>query len=180
MRSLKRAGLLIGSVFLLLQLSGCEQSVGSILHFFEQGTNVGLQRCLHKNMNQGLSEETVKRVCIAKHEKTILPKIEGKAEYHAIDDETMTFEAWLRNESNNFVVTGVTLSITHEDNVGKDGKRIAEVVQLRNLWIEPGSTLVNLVSDLKFHPKKDRLKAGEKFLYTWEITRTKGLSIQLQ
>ena len=129
--------LLISIVFLLPVLVACEKASDLFEDYLNKGTNIGYMRCLEKNKDQGIGNNTVEALCKKKHEKSIYAKLEGKAGYYWEYGTLCKFQGYLENKSKDFIITFVEISVNHQDNKDNKGNIITEKLELENLWIEP-------------------------------------------
>ena len=180
MKVMKWLGLPLAVCLLVLSLVACDRLATKVENLAAAGTTLGYSRCINNNRGQGLSQNLVTILCQREHVRTISAQVHGKAGYEPTLTDAMSFGGWIENKSADYVITGITLSISHEDNVDKDGKLIKEILRVDDMWVEPGTMTHLNVTDIKFHPKKDRLRVGEKTLYSWMIDEVRGLQIRLQ
>ncbi|MFC1505199.1 hypothetical protein ACFL5W_01650 [Thermodesulfobacteriota bacterium] len=165
-------------VFILIipMLIGCDRVYDKANEFINHGTNLGFKICVDQNEEVGLEKDVVRNLCLKKHQKLINPKIDGGASYNC-KYGICEFKVWLKNNSDNVVITSLKLDIKHKDNKDKNGNIIAETILIDNLWIEPNSSDAFSSYELKFQPKPDRI---ENSMFSWNITQVKGLKIRLK
>ena len=165
------------AVFLLCLtwiLIGCNDATDFIWGQINKGTMKAFDKCIAQ-ASESLSEKTIMRICTKKHSSQVDIETIGKAMYFYSDQG---FTGIMINKSDDYVLTGMTINIQHEDNKDSNGKVITEKCKIDGIWIEPNDEGVFSCKDLIFTPSKDRSynKLGEKVL-TWWGSNTFGIKV---
>lgn len=177
MRSLPR---LVPLLIAAASLIGCDAAVDEFNKVRNQGTTLGYHNCLQENEGLSISKSSVVSLCRSKHEGRHRVTIGGTAGYHCDDGYGCWFGGYIKNESKDVVVTELKISVMHEDNKDSSGKPQVEVLDFKNLWIEPGFTEKIEIGGLEFQPEKDRLFSGKTYFYQWQATETRGIKVKLK
>jgi hypothetical protein len=144
-----------------LLLSGCD---GDWNETWNAGTSKGLALCLSKGEKQNLSTETVRRHCLAKHQRPVKETLDGHARYVG-----GTFQGSLTNIGNDVIVTEYTVILKH----AKSDKIDTAVFSQRLLEPQRGDTFE--ISKLSFFPMEDSELNKERF--SWQTKDVKGVKI---
>jgi hypothetical protein len=165
-------------LFLVITLSvaGCDivTDVGSKVS--KGGSLKNYDACIAKSTS--LSKRTTKRYCKKKHSRVINITTSGLAGYQ-IFASGRAFTGSITNESEKYILTGITINIKHKDNKDGEGKHITETCKVEDLWIEPKRSGRFECIPLKFNPRDDRLDNDKEKLWDWRRSETVGIRIDL-
>ena len=164
------------AVFLLCLtwiLIGCNDVTDFIWGQINPGRLTAFDKCIAQ-ASESLSEKTSRRICTKKYSRQVHIEATGRADY-LFEGK---FSGTMINKSDEYVLTGMTINIQHEDNKDSNGKVITEKCKIDGIWIEPNDEGVFSCKDLIFTPSKDRTynKLGEKVL-TWWGSNTFGIKV---
>jgi hypothetical protein len=172
MNQITRAMALISTIGLV----GCDEAQQQYDKVFYKGTHIGVQKCIERSQSDVVTEDTIKKLCINKHQKKMYVEMGGKAGYRNYSGKT-SFSGNLINKSQDLIITSFKISVTHEDRdeIEPDTKKF------EGLWIEPGKNYVFTIesNELKFTPEKSRFRDGDKHLFNWDIERTMAVRIKV-
>ena len=169
------------AVFLLCLtwiLTGCNDVTDFNWGQIDKGTLKAFDKCIAQS-SKSLSEKANRRICTKKHSSQVdietIGKTIGSVIYRYSD---RGLSGIMINKSDDYVLTGMTVNIQHEDNKDSNGKVITEKCKIDGIWIEPNDEGVFSCKDLIFTPSKDRTynKLGEKVL-TWWGSNTFGIKV---
>ena len=94
-----------------------------------------------------------------------------------------TYSGTIENKTNDKIITSFEIHVSHDDNIDSSGKKITEIIPFE-IWILPNQSKKFETSELKFHPKRNRVSGGEgdslKFFYSWSIDNVKGVDFILK
>ena len=94
-----------------------------------------------------------------------------------------TYFGTIENKTNDKIITSFEIHVSHDDNIDSSGKKITEIIPFE-IWILPNQSEKIRTSELKFHPKRDRLYEGEgdsrKFFYSFSFQNVKGVDFILK
>ncbi len=173
-------------VFILwgaLAISGCDSVSQWLQDRNNLGTTLGYSQCLKNNRDSALSEELIKTKCLSLHVRKIDARLGSKLSYDCVNEEGVCFidpNAFVTNLSEDFIVTGIKISVSHVDNKDQKGNLISETASsCEDVWIEPQLSKLFLLCGLKFAPTGNRLSEGDKLLYSWKLLEVRGLKIKL-
>ena len=169
----------IAGLTILLAIVGCNEVSSEIQKRQFMGTNLGLDRCIEVNKSASLSEGIVRSLCLEQNERNISPRYEARAGYESSSNYTF-FSGSITNLSKDQIITSFIFHIKHNDNVDNSGNQIFEVAEVKDRWVEPGTTQWFSINELKFTPAANRLREGEKFLYSWQVQKIKGITAKLR
>ena len=148
---------------LALLLSGC--NADGWTEYWNAGTSKGLALCLAKGEKQNLTKDTVRRHCLAKHQRPIDETMTGSARYMA-----GTFQGTVTNHSQQFIVTEYTVVLKHATAEKSDSAVFAE------RFVEPRRNDTFEISLLGYFPMTDTELNKERFF--WQTKDVKGIRIE--
>jgi hypothetical protein len=95
-----------------------------------------------------------------------------------------TVSGTIENKTNDKIITSFEIHLLHQDNIDPSGKKITEIIPFET-WILPNQSEKIRTSELKFHPKRNRLyREGEDgirwLLYSRSILNVKGVDFILK
>ena len=94
-----------------------------------------------------------------------------------------TYSGTIENKTNDKIITSFEIHVSHDDNIDSGGKKIIEKIPVET-WILPNQSEKIRTSELKFHPKRNRVSEGEgdsrKFFHSWSIDNVKGVDFILK
>ena len=94
-----------------------------------------------------------------------------------------TYSGTVENKTNDKIITSFEIHVSHDDNIDSSGKKITEIIPFE-IWLLPNQSKKIKTSELKFHPKRNRLYEDEgdstKFFYSWSIDNVKGVDFILK
>lgn len=150
-------------------LAGCQNALDAL----DDGTTAGFQKCLDRGSAQSLEKDTVRNVCIDKHERKIDLDIGGRAGWIKAysSPDRYSFQGNVTNKSRDFVVTKYEVKLIRS--VPDNSQRMT----YEHLWIEPGSTrsFAFSVDDILDQPNTDSLKQDGG----WQIVAVYGIKIKI-
>lgn len=146
-----------------LLLSGCDGDDWK--ESWNARTSKGLALCLSKDEKQNLSQETVRRHCLAKHQRPVNVTLDGHARY-----ASGTFQGLVTNAGQNVIVTEYTVVLKH----AKSEKTDTAVFSQR--LVEPQRVDAFEIAKLSFFPMEDSELNKERF--SWQAKDVKGVKIE--
>jgi hypothetical protein len=170
---------LICTVCLAAVICGCGNISESYNDYKYKGSNVGYTLCIEKNKNKGISDQVVEVICRKKHIQSINPTYSAGGSY-TTEYGFSLFKGWLKNKSDNKIITSFTITIKHEDNKDNSGKPIEERQEIDGLWVEPLQVSGFSSLPLNYTPSIDRRMIDGKPLYSWSISEMKGINVNLE
>lgn len=155
---------------LSVPLGGCADG---ILEYWYKGTTKGVTICQNRAAGQSLAKETVRSICVRKHQKQIADELEGKAGYRGGQPYKgpVSFSGSVTNKSHSVVVTQYSIWVSHID---APGERTTESFSDR--WIEPNySNSFSIDNEKLNYPPKESENQKDKFM--WSTTDVYGIDI---
>ena len=146
-----------------LLLSGCDGDGWT--EMWNAGTTKAFAACLRHGEMQRLSEPTVRRRCLEKHQRSIANPLAGEARY-----TQGTFQGRVTNKGADFIVTEYSVALTHSAAPKTDA------VVFSQRFIEPQQNDSFEVYSLSYFPMANPDRNKDKF--SWETKDIKGLRIQ--
>jgi hypothetical protein len=172
--------LLLSLTFLFLFLTGFNLG-GFVDNVRFKGTSVGVTKCVERNKQEGVPHQLIKRRCVDENQKKLENDVvAGSSGYESI---YTNYSGTVENKTNDKIITSFEIHVSHDDNIDSSGKKITEIIPFE-IWILPNQSKKIYRSDLKFHPKQNRLYEGEgdsrKFFYSVSFQNVKGVDFILK
>jgi len=149
---------------MLLLMTGCER-IEDLLY---EGTQIGVERCVHRTKTTIVGAELAQRICLAKHQRPIEEKVlTGRAGYRFFSGATI-FSGRVSNDSSDVITTGFAVTVA-PDGTGKTASKIYHNLALRP---EAAEDIYISAEDLK-----DASPASADSKFNWNIVAVKGIRI---
>lgn len=181
----------ITAVFMLLvTLSACKPAKETFNELLNAGRLQGVSRCVELSTTDLISNEAIRRTCVAKFERDIPQKhlfqISGSGGPEK-RGEKRVFAGTLANASSDYVVTQLVIEVRFSANatskaVAAAPRRSIYTVSLTD-WIEPGEDDESFTSDEVSGPPRDwgespSCREGvDERCWSWSILSGKGLRV---
>ena len=97
------------------------------------------------------------------------------------------YSGTVENKTKDKIITSFEIHVSHDDNIDSNRKKITEIIPFET-WILPHLLPNRYVevnaSELKFHPRRDRISEGEgdsrKFFFSFSFQNIKGVDFILK